>query len=163
MKELGFYLSDTRRSNGVSIEEAASDLNVEEAYLENIESANIRAFKDIYYMRKLTLDYAKYLGLPTDKILEEFNEFLFERTSKISLDDIKSALNKNEEETKTVKKVQSPYTKEYKKKIKKLPIVIGVIAFLSVIISAIIVIKVINKEPAITRELKGIKVYEYTN
>ena len=36
MKELGFYLQDTRRSNGVSLEEAAADLNVDVSYLENI-------------------------------------------------------------------------------------------------------------------------------
>ena len=55
MKELGEYLQDTRRSNGVSLEEAASDLNVDVSYLENIESANVRAFKDVYYLKELAL------------------------------------------------------------------------------------------------------------
>ena len=117
MKELGYYLEDTRRSNGVSLEEAASDLNVDVSYLENIESANVRAFKDVYYMRKLVKEYAKYLGLSPEKIQDEFNDFLFEHTSKISLDDIMEAKKKKEEEEKT-KKIQSPYTKEYKRKIK---------------------------------------------
>ena len=35
MKELGEYLQDTRRSNGVSLEEAANDLEVDVSYLEN--------------------------------------------------------------------------------------------------------------------------------
>lgn len=164
MKELGYYLQDTRRSNGVSLEEAASDLNVDASYLENIESANVRAFKDVYYMRDLVRDYAKYLGLDEEKIQDQFNDFLFEHTSKISLEDIMSAKKKKEEEEKldNTKKIQSPYTKEYKKKVKKLPFVLGGIIFLLAIIIAIIVIKSINRAPAITNELKGIEVYECT-
>ena len=37
----------------------------------------------------------------------------------------------------------------------------GIIFLLAIIIS-IVVIKTINREPAITSELKGIEVYEYT-
>ena len=164
MKELGYYLQDTRRSNGVSLEEAASDLNVDVSYLENIESANVRAFKDVYYMRELVREYAKYLGLSEDKIQDEFNDFLFEHTSKISLDDIMEAKKKKEEEERleNTKKIQSPYTKEYKRKVKKLPFVLAGVIFLLAIIISIVVIKTINREPAVTSELKGIEVYEYT-
>ena len=164
MKELGEYLQDTRRSNGVSLEEAANDLEVDVSYLENIESANIRAFKDVYYLKELIKSYAKYLGLDEVKIQDEFNDFLFEHTSKISLDDIMSANKKKEEEEKqeNTKKIQSPYTKEYKKKIRKLPIILAGLIFLIAIIISIVVIKNINREPAITSELKGVEVYEYT-
>ena len=163
MKELGFYLQDTRRSNGVSLEEAASDLNVDASYLENIESANVRAFKDVYYMRKLVKEYAKYLGLSEDKIQDEFNDFLFEHTSKISLDDIMAAKNKKEEQNlENTKKIQSPYTKIYKMKVKKMPFILAFIVFLITIVIAIIVIKNINRKPAITNELKGVELYEYT-
>ncbi len=164
MKELGEYLQDTRRSNGVSLEEAASDLKVDISYLENIESANIRAFKDVYYMKELIKEYAKYLGLDDVKIQDEFNDFLFEHTSKISLDDIMEAKKKKEEEEKLAKtkKIQSPYTKEYKRKIKKMPFVLAGIVFFVAIIISIIVIKTINKEPVISSELKGIEIYEYT-
>ena len=164
MKELGYYLEDTRRSNGVSLEEAASDLNVDVSYLENIESANVRAFKDVYYMRELVREYAKYLGLSEEKIQNEFNDFLFEHTSKISLDDIMEAKKKKEEEERleNTKKIQSPYTKEYKRKVKKLPFVLAGVIFLLAIIISIVVIKTINREPAVKSELKGIEVYEYT-
>ena len=164
MKELGYYLEDTRRSNGVSLEEAASYLNVDVSYLENIESANVRVFKDVYYMRELIREYAKYLGLSEEKIQNEFNDFLFEHTSKISLDDIMEAKKKKEEEERleNTKKIQSPYTKEYKRKIKKLPFVLAGVIFLLAIIISIVVIKTINREPAVTSELKGIEVYEYT-
>lgn len=164
MKELGEYLQDVRRENGVSLDETASDLNVDEALLENIEDGNIRAFKDIYYLKDLIKEYAKYLGLDPLKVQEEFNDFLFEHTSKISLSDIMEAKKKKEEEEKLKeeKKIQSPYTKEYKKKIKKWPIVLIITFFILIIILAILVIKTINKEPLISSELKGIEVYEYT-
>lgn len=164
MKELGEYLQDVRRNNGVSLEEAASDLNVDAILLENIEEGNIRAFKDIYYLKDLIKNYAKYLGLDPNKVQEEFNDFLFEHTSKISLSDIMEAKKKKEEEEKAKeeKKVQSPYTKEYKKKVKKWPIVLVVAILIVIIVISIIVIKVINKDPIMNSELKGIEVYEYT-
>ena len=164
MKELGEYLQDVRRNNGVSLEEAASDLNVDAILLENIEEGNIRAFKDIYYLKDLIKNYAKYLGLDPNKVQEEFNDFLFEHTSKISLNDIMEAKKKKEEEEKAKeeKKVQSPYTKEYKKKVKKWPIVLVVAILIVIIVISIIVIKVINKDPIMNSELKGIEVYEYT-
>lgn len=157
-------MKDTRRSNGVSLDEAASDLNVDVSYLENIESANVRAFKDVYYMRELVKEYAKYLGLSKEKIQDEFNDFLFEHTSKISLDDIREAQKKKEEEnvTEATKKIRSPYTKEYKRKIKKIPFVLAGLVFFLTIIIAIIVIKNISRKPAITDELKGEEICEYT-
>ena len=62
MKELGEYLKQTRRNHGVSLEEAAEDLSISPGELENIESANIRAFKDMYELKHLVKEYAKYLG-----------------------------------------------------------------------------------------------------
>lgn len=89
MKELGEYLKRTRMSNGVSIAEVAEDLELSTSQIENIESGNVRAFKDVYSLKELIKHYAKYLGLDPEKVVDEFNEFLFEHTSKISLEDIK--------------------------------------------------------------------------
>ena len=88
MKEIGEFLKSSRISNGVSIEEAAEDLNFSVTQIENIEDGNIRAFKDVYTLRELVKEYGKYLGVETDSIVDEFNDFMFEHTSKISLDDL---------------------------------------------------------------------------
>ena len=109
MKELGQYLKDTRIRNGVSVEEAAEDNELSASQLENMENGNIKAFKDVYKLKEYMKNYAKYLGLDPAKVAEEFNDFLFEHTSKISLDDILEA--KKQIEEKEDKKVQSPYTK----------------------------------------------------
>ena len=92
MKELGEYLKSARIKNGVSLTEVSEDLNLSTALLENIESGNVRAFKDIYELRDNIKKYAKYLGVETDKVNEQFNDFLFEKTSKISASDIKERL-----------------------------------------------------------------------
>lgn len=138
MKELGEYLKETRISNGVSIEEAAEDNNLSSAQLENIENGNIRAFKDVYKLKEYIKSYSKYLGLDPSDVSDEFNEFLFEHTSKISLDDILEAKKKMEE--KEERKIKSPYTKEYKKKINYRPFVYGVliIGFIAFIIYVVV-------------------------
>ncbi len=117
MKELGEYLSETRKNNGVSVEEAADDLKVSINVLHNIESGNVRAFKDMLELRETVKLYSKYLGLNPDDVVDEFNDFLFEHTSKIKLQDILDA----EEKTKKEKSSGpvSPYTKSKVRKINK--------------------------------------------
>lgn len=161
MKELGEYLKHTRISNGVSMEEAAEDLELSTSQLENIENGNVRAFKDVYGLKQYIYQYAKYLGLNPEKVVDEFNGFLFEHTSKISLDDIKEAQRKLEE--KEEKKVKSPYTIAHKR---KLPIwlfafVPAIIVLLFIVIYFIV--SSINKAPVVDAELTAEVREEYRN
>lgn len=111
MKELGEYLKEVRESNGVSIEEASDDLEIDSFLLENLEEGNVRAFRDVLGMKDKIKAYAKYLGLDPEEIADEFNDFLFEHTSKISLSDILAVeKEKNKGKEETVKKMSSPYT-----------------------------------------------------
>ena len=150
MKELGDYLKRTRISNGVSIAEAAEDLDLSTVQLENIESGNVKAFKDVYALKEDVRQYAKYLGLDSEKVIDEFNGFLFEHTSKISLEDIKMAQKKMEEE---VKRATSPYTKEYKKKVGPWPFIIAIVLIVFIFIILYLIISTINKAPERTTEL----------
>ena len=162
MKELGDYLKRTRISNGVSIAEAAEDLDLSTVQLENIESGNVKAFKDVYALKEDVRQYAKYLGLNPEKVIDEFNGFLFEHTSKISLEDIKMAQKKMEEE---VKKATSPYTKEYKKKVGPWPFIIAIVLIVFIFIILYLIISTINKAPERTTELmskeRGNVIYEF--
>lgn len=163
MKELGEYLKQSRIKNGVSITEACEDLEFSTSQLENIESGNVRAFKDVYELKESIKVYAKYLGLDSNKIVDEFNCFLFQHTSKISLDDIIEAQKrKNDNE----KKIQSPYTKEYKEKFNYWPFIYGGIALLLFVLLLYIIISNINKVPRRVDELKGFEgrnyIYEFT-
>ena len=153
MKELGEYLKHKRIENGVSITEACEDLEISTSHLENIESGNIRAFKDVYELRDLVKSYAKYLGLDTEKVLDEFNSFLFEHTSKISIDDI---LNYQKEKDES-RKVKSPYTKEYKEKFNIWPIFNYFLILILILGILYLIINHIHKEPNRVNELKEYK------
>ncbi len=161
MKELGEYLKQTRIGNGVSITEACEDLELSTSQLENIESGNVKAFKDIYELRDYIKLYAKYLGLNSDKVLDEFNNFLFQHTSKISLDDIIAAQKKKESEEQA-RKIKSPYTKEYKEKFNFMPIIWFITGVLLIILIIFIILNFMNKTPERTDELKGdVEIYEF--
>ena len=165
MKELGEYLKRTRISNGVSITEACEDLEFSTSQLENIESGNVRAFKDIYELKEYIKLYAKYLGLDSSQVVDEFNGFLFQHTSKISLEDIALA-QKRKKEAEANRKVKSPYTKEYKEKKKLWPFVYAFFGIVLVIAILCLIVSRINRVPKRTDELKSYvekeKIYEFT-
>ncbi|MBQ7104264.1 MAG: helix-turn-helix domain-containing protein [Bacilli bacterium] len=166
MKELGEYLKEKRKENGVGLEEAAEDLNLSRDDVENIEAGNIRAFRDVLKLKVMVKDYAKYLGLDPEKVVDEFNDFLFEHTSKISLEDILEAKQKKEEEE---KKIVSPYTKSTKKhfnieKLLKLkPLFITLMIILLLLLVIFIYIKIASERKPSNRnvELMNVRSEEY--
>lgn len=111
MKDIGEKLKEARESIGVSIEEVAEDLKLRPSQIENIENGNTEAFQDVFYLKYFIRDYAKYLGLDKDELIDEFNEYLFDYTSKLSIDDIKKESKRRKEEE---NKIKSPYTIERK-------------------------------------------------
>lgn len=148
MKEIGDKLREARESMGISIEEAAQDLKLRPSQLENIEEGNKEAFKDIFYLKMFIKNYAKYLGLDYEEMVEEFNEYLFDFTSKISIDDIKKAekeQRKKEKKLKTVK-ISSPYTveKQQQQPIPRFLIICGIA--LAIIIIVYIVVLFVTKD-----------------
>lgn len=157
MKEIGEFLKTSRINNGVSIDEAADDLNLSVTQIDNIEQGNIKAFKDLYVLRDLVKEYGKYLGVETNNILDEFNDFMFEHTSKISLDDIKEArrlTKENEEKTKVV----SPYTVIRKPKVTLNNInfkFLFIIILIVLIFVAFVLLKNMNNDSSISTELRG--------
>ncbi|MFA5602164.1 MAG: helix-turn-helix domain-containing protein [Bacilli bacterium] len=137
MKEIGQKLKEARESNGVTIEEAAEDLKLRVSQIENIEEGNIKAFKDVFYLKYFIREYAKYLGLNYEKLVDEFNEFLFDYTSKIPINDIEKAKKEKKEES---KKIISPYTLNKEKKMKIPAKVIYIIIGLLIIVIGYIIV-----------------------
>ena len=160
MNEIGEYLKTERKKNGVSLSEASDDLNINEALLSSIEDGNFKAFKDIFELKDMVRTYAKYLGLDVEKMLDEFNDFIFEKTSKISLDDIKNAKAK---ETKEIEnKISSPYTKIKHSRYDLAPIVLVIAVLLFISLIVYLILKIVTEEPKISKELKGGIYYELT-
>ncbi len=109
MNEIGLELKSTRETSGVSLEEASTDLKIKTIILENIEDGNIGCFKDIFVLKEYIANYAKYLGLDAEKVINEFNEYLFEYTSRIPVKDIEKEIVKKEKKE-VGEKIVSPYT-----------------------------------------------------
>lgn len=131
MKDIGEKLKEARESIGVSVEEVAEDLKVRASQIENIESGNSDAFKDVFNLKYLIRDYSKYLGLNKEDLVDEFNEYLFDVTSRISLSDIKKA----KKERNQAKRIKSPYTIDKKKfPIVKVLVFLGISLLISLII-----------------------------
>lgn len=140
MKEVGETLREAREEHGVSIEEASSDLKLRPSQIQNIEEGNLKAFKDVFYLKSFIRSYAKYLGLDEEKIMDEVNEYFFEATSKIPIAEIQKASKKKEKEKLQENKIVSPYTISDKPKSKVIPIMVTLIIILLIFLIGYIVI-----------------------
>lgn len=137
MKNIGQKLKEKREENSLSIEEVAEDLKMRPSQITSIEEGRKEDFKDVFYLKYFIRDYAKYLGLDSDKILDEFNEYLFDETSKIPIDIINQAKKEKKENT---EELSSPYTSKIKQKIKIPKLIIGLILVIILIIVGYIII-----------------------
>jgi cytoskeletal protein RodZ len=128
MKEIGEQFREKREEIGISIEEVSNDLARDVIVIENLENGNHKVFKDILDLKDMVRIYAKYLGLDDEKLLEQLDDFIFEKTSKISVEDIEDRLKEEEEKKKqNEKKIHTPYTLEVKQGKNLTAIIIGVI------------------------------------
>ena len=99
MDEIGASFKETRLASSVSLEEASEDTEIPITALEQIEDGAIGSFKDIFKLKDYLIIYAKYLGLNGNEIIDKFNEYMFEYTSRIPLEDLeKKVIEKNNED-----------------------------------------------------------------
>ena len=154
MEEIGSLFLLTREAAGVSLKEVSEDLEIDEAVLENIEDGKSGAFSDVFVLKTYVADYAKYLGLDADKIIDEFNEYIFEATSKIPIKDIEKQIienKKNEEEEKII----SPYTRK-EKTVKN-----GLYLFLYIVLVAALILAVVWSVGQVTINSKTANAISY--
>lgn len=154
MNEIGELFRVTREEAGVSLGEASKDLDIKEVILENIEDGNIGCFKDIFVLKDNIYNYAKYLGIDPDKIIDEFNEYMFEYTSKIPVKEIEKQIE--EQEAKQEKKeIVSPYTVPIKKRNKNLYILLY--SFIIILIMLVVFWSI--KQVTVNRETASVISY----
>ena len=144
MNEIGEMLHQARETSGVSISEVSKDLNIKEEILENIEDGRVGAFKDIFELKNYITEYAKYLGLDAKKLIDEFNEYMFEYTSKIPIKEIEKTIELKLKEESNEKKIASPYTTKSRKYNKGIYILIYVVAFVLVVLLILWTVKQIT-------------------
>ena len=129
MNEIGLKLKEKREENGVSIEEVAEDLKMRPSQIISLEEGKKDDFKDVVFLKYFIRDYAKYLGLNSEELVDEFNEFLFDFTSKIPIEEIEKAKLNNVNK----KDVISPYTSVDSNK-KGLKIIIAIVSVIVLLI-----------------------------
>ena len=137
MIEVGDTLKNSREVSGVTLEEVSKDLDIPVILLEQIEDGNIGAFSDIFKLKEYIRKYSKYLGIDSDDVMDTFNTFMFEKTSKIPMDKIEEATKEMILEEEKSNRIASPYTRAIPK-IKTTPYVVAIIiAFIIMIIAVI--------------------------
>ena len=150
MNEIGETIKEARESSGVSLEEASKDLDIKTEILENIEDGRTGAFKDIFELKEYTTIYAKYLGLDENKLIDEFNEYMFEYTSKIPIKEIEKTIELKIKEEKKDEKIVSPYTKEKKKYNNWVYIVVYAVIILMIVIAVFWSVKQVTINRSVT-------------
>lgn len=155
MDEIGNLFLLTRESAGVSLKEVSEDLEIEEAILENIEDGKSGAFTDIFVLKNYVHDYAKYLGLDADKIIEEFNEYIFEATSRIPIKEIEKQISENKKSENNEEKIISPYTRKEK------PVKNGLYLFIYVTLVILTILAVIWSVKQIAVEDQSTSIISY--
>jgi len=134
LEDIAELLKETREEAGIDLEEVSKDLNIDVLMLTNIEDGKIGAFKDIFVLKDYISNYAKYLGLNCDKVINDFNEYLFEYTSKIPVAQIEKEIQQSQKED-IENKVFSPYTKPKVKNQKNIYVMIYILVFILVILA----------------------------
>ena len=137
MIEVGETLRNSREVSGVTLEEVSTDLDIPIILLEQIEDGNMGAFKDVFELKEYIKKYSKYIGLDPDEIIDIFNGYMFERTSKIPMDKIEEAVKESLIEEEKEERVASPYTKAIPK-IKTTPYIIALVISVIIMVIALV-------------------------
>ena len=143
--------------SGLTLDEVSKDLELRVLSLEQIEDGNIGAFKDIFVLKDYLESYAKYLGIDYEDVIDEFNEYMFEKTSKIPMEEIEKAVKEKEKEESESNRIASPYTKAAPIKSNKQFI------FMLILITVLVIIAIIWSIKQITVGSTGANIAGYFN
>lgn len=146
MNEIAASFKNARVAAGISLEEASGDTEIPLPALEQIEEGTIGSFKDIFKLKEYLTTYAKYLGQDSAGVIDKFNEYMFEYTSKIPVADLEKAIQEKEQKEieETIEMgvpAITPYLKPAEDKTKSKLIMTIIVAILLVAIVLIWIIK----------------------
>lgn len=110
MKEIGESFRQARETIGISKEEVVKDLNITLSQLDNLEDGNANAFKDVFFLKEMIRKYSRYLNLDEEENIDKFNDFIFNYTSRIPIDEILEQTREIKIQESGENKIASPYT-----------------------------------------------------
>ena len=88
----GNRLKQARINKNLSIDDVAAELFILNRHLEAIEAEDFRSLPQAAFARGFVINYAKFLGLDPDQIVDSFNRNYPDELKKKSVDDIESPL-----------------------------------------------------------------------
>jgi len=147
VKEIGESFKKARETIGISKEEVIKDLGITESQLDNLEDGNINAFKDVFFLKETIRKYSRYLNLDENENIDKFNDFIFNYTSRIPIEQILEQTKEIKilEEQKGENKVVSPYTIKRNKSNKKYTILYSLIVIVVVLIILFLIKFIMDK------------------
>ena len=148
MKEIGESFKNARETIGISKDEVIKDLNITESQLDNLEDGNANAFKDVFFLKEIIGKYSRCLNLNEEENIDKFNDFIFNYTSRIPIEDILEQTKeiKIQESEKEDNKIVSPYTIKRKKNNTKYYIIYGVLVIVIVALILLLIKHLIDKQ-----------------
>ena len=164
MKDIGNIFKEKREEIGIKATEAASDMEITVAQLENLEDGNINAFKDIFFLKELIKKYAKYLNVSEEEVMNEFNEFVFDFTSRIPVEEIEQKVKEIEKENEKEDRIRisSPYTRKKVRKAKLKPVFYySVVTIILVCITILLLNLFLNNKKETINYMGSEKLYEF--
>lgn len=82
-QDIGQYLRDSRESLNITLQQAADTLHIRIKYLESLESGDLMGLPGKSYTRGYIRNYAQYLQLNVDEVLEAYALLLGPKTSEL--------------------------------------------------------------------------------
>jgi cytoskeleton protein RodZ len=76
MASLGEQLRNARESMNISLDDASNAVKISKRYLKALEEGNYSEFPAQTYIKGFLFNYAKYLGLDTKTVLEQYSKLM---------------------------------------------------------------------------------------
>lgn len=73
VKELGQFMRSAREAKGVSLEQASAETRIRRSYIDAMEDGDFRMFPGAAYATGFLRNYATYLGLNRDEVLQTYH------------------------------------------------------------------------------------------
>ncbi len=92
MQELGRKLYEERKRQGLSLEHIQDEIKISQIFLKALENGDVEQLPHPVYARGFMQNYARFLGLDWQSIVEEFSKIYYAEENSESLDDLPTVL-----------------------------------------------------------------------
>ncbi len=92
MQELGRKLYEERKRQGLSLEHIQDEIKISQIFLKALENGDVEQLPHPVYARGFMQNYARFLGLDWQSMVEEFSKIYYAEENSESLNDLPTVL-----------------------------------------------------------------------